>query len=63
MFKVIVSEIDTGEVVKTISDIKTEVKACKVERGLLINMNRQDYMTEIVEIKGVDDGTLQNRTS
>ena len=52
MFKVIVSEIDTGEVVKTISDIKTEVKACKVERGLLINMNRQDYITEIVEIKG-----------
>lgn len=50
MFKVIVSEIDTGKVVKTISDIKSEVKACKVERGLLINMNRQDYMTEIVEV-------------
>ena len=52
MFKVIVSNVDTGEVVKVIDNIATEVKACKVERGLLINMNRQDYITEIVEING-----------
>ena len=51
MFKVRVIEIKTGETVKVIDDIKDEVKAAEIERGLLLNMNRDEFCTEIVEVE------------
>ena len=47
MFEVKVVESSTGEVVEVLNAIKTERQAEKVERGLLINMNRDLYHTEI----------------
>ena len=47
MFEVKVIDNQTGDVVKTINAIKTRRHAEKVERGILINMNQDDYHTEI----------------
>ena len=45
-----VYRLDTGEVIKAIDCdwSETDWKAEKVERGVLINMNRDDYGTRIV---------------
>jgi hypothetical protein len=52
-WKVEVVHIETEEVVKAI-ECNSERSAERVERGVLINMNHEDYFTRIVGPEGKD---------
>ena len=47
MWKVLIKKFENNEIIKEI-ECKSERQAVKVEGGVMINMNNEDYYTEVV---------------
>jgi len=50
MFKVVMKSYKNDEIIKEFEPCTTEIVAERLERGVNINLNHDEYYTEIVEV-------------